>query len=91
MLHVTNYRFKPHMAKEEMKTLLETFAAFGNAPGTTAHYVWADGTGGTVIADTDDLAGTYRNLLNYVQWIEFDQKPSLTVEEAVAQAMDYAG
>lgn len=91
MLHVTNYTFKPNMPAEEMKELLETFASVGNAPGTVAHYVWADGRGGTVIADTDDLAATYRNLLNYVRWMEFDVRASLSVEDAVGQAMDYVG
>lgn len=91
MLHVTNYTFKPHMTKEEIKELLEVFAAIGNAPGTTAHYVWTDGRGGTVIADTDDLTATYRNLLNYTEWMDFDQKVALPVEEAVAQVMDFVG
>jgi len=91
MLHVTNYTFKPNMDKGDMKELLDAFAAVGNAPGTIAHYVWADGRGGTVIADTDDIAATYRNLLNYSEWMEFDQRAALTVEQAVAQAMDYAG
>lgn len=91
MHHVTSYRFKPHMTRQEMKQLLEVFAAVGNAPGTTAHYVWTDGRGGTVIGETDDLAGTYRNLLNYVEWIEFDQKVVLPVEQAVEQVLDHIG
>ena len=91
MLYVTNYTFKPGMDKEDMKGVLDTFAAVGNAPGTIAHYVWTDGRGGTVIVDTDDVAATYRNLLNYTEWMEFDQRGASTVEQAVAQAMDYAG
>jgi hypothetical protein len=91
MLHVTSYTFKPGMDKGDVKDVLETFAAVGNAPGTIAHYVWADGRGGTVIADTDDLAATYRNVLNYTEWMEFDQRAALTVEEAVTQAADFAG
>jgi hypothetical protein len=91
MLHVTNYRFKEHMTKAEMKALLEAFSAIGNAPGTTAHYVWTDGRGGTIVGETGDLTATYRNLLNYTEWIEFDQRVALPVEEAVAQVMDYVG
>ena len=53
--------------------------------------MWADGRGGTVIAETDDIAATYRNLLNYTEWMEFEHHPALSVEQAVAQAMDYAG
>lgn len=91
MLLVTNYRFKPYITKDEVKRLLEVFAEVGNAPGTTAHYVWADGTGGTVIGETDDVVGSYRNILSYGPWIEFDQKVVLRVEDAAAQALDYAG
>lgn len=91
MLHVVNYTFKPHMSKDEVKALLEAFAAIGNGPGTIAHYVWTDGRGGTVISDTDDLTGTYRNLLNYTEWMEFDHRVALPVEEAVPQVMDYIG
>lgn len=91
MYHVTNYRFTARMTKDETKKLIDTFSAIGNAPGTTAHYVWTDGRGGTVIGDTDDLAAVYRNLLNYTEWIEFEQHGVLPVDTAVEQVIDYLG
>jgi hypothetical protein len=83
MLFMTTYKIKPYLSNEETKTLLEVFAREGAAPGTTAHYVAADGSHGVVIAETDDIAEAYRNIQNYTQWVEYDTKVMLTVEEAV--------
>jgi hypothetical protein len=64
------------------------FAEAGPGPGTQAHYVAADGSHGVVIAETDDLLGAYRNIQNYTQWVEYDTKVMLKVEDAVPQIMD---
>ena len=83
MLFVTTYKIKPYISNEETKKLLEAFARAGAGPGTTAHYVAADGSHGVVISDTDDIAGVYANLAHYTQWVEYDSKVMLPVEEAV--------
>ena len=83
MILMTTYRIKPYLADEETKKLLEVFAKEGPGPGTTAHYVAADGSHGVVISDTDDVAGGYRNIQNYTEWVEYDTKVMLTVEQAV--------
>ena len=88
MLFVTTYRIKPFLSKEETKTLLGVFAEVGAGPGTTAHYVAADGSHGVVISDTDDVAGLYRNLQNYTSWVQYDSKVMLSVEEAVPIIME---
>jgi len=85
---LTTYRVKPFLSNEETRELLEVFAREGAGPGTTAHYVAADGSHGVVIADTDDVAGGYRNILNYTQWVEYDTKVMLTVEDAVPLIME---
>jgi len=91
MLFVTTYKIKPYISNEETKKLLEVFAKEGAGPGTTAHYVAADGSHGVVIADTDDLAGAYRNLQNYTQWVEYDTRVMLPVEEAVPLIVEALG
>ena len=88
MLFVTTYKIKPYISNEETMKLLEVFAKEGAGPGTTAHYVAADGSHGVVIADTDDVAGAYRNLQNYTQWVEYQTRVMLTVEEAVPLLME---
>jgi hypothetical protein len=91
MLFVTTYKIKPYLSNEETKQLLEVFAKEGPGPGTTAHYVAADGSHGVVISDTDDVAGVYANLQNYTQWVEYDSKVMLRVEEAVPLIMQALG
>lgn len=44
-----------------------------------------------VISDSDDVAGAYRNLQNYTEWVEYDSKVRLTVEEAVPLIMEVLG
>jgi hypothetical protein len=91
MLFLTTYKIKPYISNEETKKLLEVFAEAGPGPGTTAHYVAADGSHGVVVAETDDLAGAYRNLQNYTQWVEYETRVMLPVEEAVPLIVDSLG
>jgi len=91
MIFITTYKLKPHLTKQETKELMAVFATVGNAPGTQAHYVSADGGGGIAIAESDDPAEGYANLLNYQQWIEFETKVVLKVEDAVPLIGAYLG
>ncbi|MGB3051762.1 MAG: DUF3303 family protein [Polyangiales bacterium] len=91
MIFITTYKIKPHITKEETKQLMGVFATVGTTPGTQAHYVSADGGGGIVIAESDDPAEAYANLLNYQQWMEFDSKVMLKVEDAVPLIGAYLG
>jgi hypothetical protein len=79
---------KPFLSKEETRKLMDVFAKEGTGPGATAHYIAADGSHGVVISDTDDVAAGYRNILNYTQWVEYDTKTMLTIEEAVPLIAD---
>jgi hypothetical protein len=91
MIFITTYKIKPFLSKDETKKLLEVFAKEGAAPGTTAHYVAADGSHGVVIAESDDIEAAYRNIQNYTQWVEYDTSVMLTVEKAVPLLMDALG
>jgi hypothetical protein len=91
MIFITTYKLKPHITKEETKQLMAVFATIGNAPGTQAHYVNADGGGGIAIAESDDPAEGYANLLNYQQWIDFESKVMLKVEDAIPLIGAYLG
>jgi hypothetical protein len=88
MIFVTTYKIKPFLSNDETRELLGVFAKEGVAPGTTAHYVAADGSHGVVIAESDDLAAAYRNIQNYTQWVEYDTKVMLKVDQAVPLIMD---
>ena len=88
MLLMTTYKIKPYLSNEEQKKLLEVFAKVGAGPGTTAHYVAADASHGVVISDTDDVLGAYANLQNYTQWVEYETKVMITIEQAVPLIME---
>ena len=88
MIFITTYKIKPFLSNDETRKLLSVFAKVGEGPGTTAHYVAADGSHGVVVAETDDVAGAYANLQNYTQWVEYDTKVVLKVEQAVPHIMD---
>jgi hypothetical protein len=88
MIFVTTYKIKPFLSNDETRELLGVFAKEGAAPGTTARYVAADGSHGVVIAESDDLAAAYRNIQNYTQWVEYDTKVMLKVDQAVPLIMD---
>lgn len=91
MLFITDYSFNAGMSKEQTAELMTMFAAAGSAPGTIAHYVNTDGSGGTVISDSDDPVAAYRNAINYGPWMTLSTRPVLTVEDAVPQIADYLG
>jgi len=44
-----------------------------------------------VIAESDDPAEGYANLLNYNQWMEFETKVMLKVEDAIPLIGAYLG
>jgi len=91
MIFVTTYKVKPYLSRSETKELLDVFAREGEGPGTTAHYIAADGSHGVVISEADDLEPAYRNIQHYTQWVEYDTKPMLTVQQALPHIMAALG
>lgn len=91
MILVTTYKLKPFLSKKEIQELMDVFASEGPGPGAIAHYVAADGGEGVVISDTDDVEGTYRNILNYTRWVEYDSRVMLTIDQALPQIADFLG
>jgi hypothetical protein len=88
LIFITTYRIK-QLSKDETRTLMGVFAEKGVPSTVQAHYVAADGSQGVVIAESDDLQEAYRNLLNYSEWIEYDTKPYLTLEQALPHIADF--
>jgi hypothetical protein len=88
MILITTYKLKPFLSKDEYSELMSVFAEKAGPPGQTAHYVAADNSQGVVISETDDVEGGYRTILNYTQWLEFETKVFLTVEQAVPLIME---
>jgi hypothetical protein len=89
LIFITTYRVKENLSKDEQRELLAAFGEHGTLPTTTAHYVSTDGTAGFVIDEADDLEAGFRNVLNYRQWLTFETRPYLTIEQALPHLMDY--
>ena len=88
MLFLTSYRAKPFMSKADQKRLLDLFGQAGAAPGTVAHYVAADNSGGWTLVEADSLAEGYAAILKYEEFLEFDLTPVLTIDEAVPHLLE---
>jgi hypothetical protein len=88
---MTTYQLKPFISHDEFRKLMALFAEHGEIEGTFAHYVAADGSRGVVIAETDDVAKAYRNILNYGEYLDFDTKVMLTIDDALPQIFDALG
>jgi hypothetical protein len=88
MLFITTYKMKPYITQDEVRELMAAFAEHGDDPGMVANYIAADVSGGVTISERDDAADAFRNMLNYVWWMEFDTKPMLTIEDAVPHILD---
>ena len=88
MLFMTTYRVKPYLPRSETKKLLDLFGKAGEAPGTIAHYVAADNSCGWAVTDQEDATSGYAAILQYSEYIEFDTKPVLTIEDALPQFLE---
>ncbi|MBT94482.1 MAG: hypothetical protein CL431_00740 [Acidimicrobiaceae bacterium] len=83
MLTLTTYKFKGFPSKEETAELMGLFAEHGAAEGTISHYVFADRSGGIVIAENDSAMPGYETSLTYSEHLSMETKVMLTIEEAV--------
>jgi hypothetical protein len=83
MLMATKYTFKGDQSPDSVKALLAVFAARGPGDGQIAHYVFADGSGGLTITDSDDPQAGYADALAYQQWMDFKSTPILTIDDAM--------
>ena len=87
MIFITTYKVRPFLSKDGRREMMNVFAKEGVPVGTTAHYVAADGSHGVVIHEWDNAEAGYQNIQNYTDWIEYDTKVMLTIEQAVPHYM----
>jgi hypothetical protein len=89
MLFISEYRFRANMDKADTGRLMTLFAERGPEPGTIAHYVKTDGSGGIVILEQDSAAKAYEGVLAYSEFLDFTVTPALTIEDAVPPITSY--
>ncbi len=88
MLYLTTYSVKGFLDKEEQRALMDLFGAKGTGPGTIAHYVYADNSGGLTISEWDNLTDAYATVIAYQEFIEFEITPILTIDEALPHMLE---
>jgi hypothetical protein len=88
MLFMTTYRVKPFLPRSETKKLLDLFGKVGAAPGTIAHYIAADNSVGWTIIDQEDATSGYVATLQYSEYIEFETKPIVTIDDALPHLLE---
>jgi Domain of unknown function (DUF3303) len=91
VLFQTNYKIVGDRSIESAKALIARFGERGKSPGEIAHYVHANGDGGTVISDNADISELHDVVLAYSEWLEFEIMPVLTIDEAVPALLKYFG
>jgi len=85
MHFVVNYTLTGERTKENTADLMAVFAERGNNDSTIAHWVYADGGGGFLIADGTELELLYQDALAYSTWMELSATPIISIEDAVPQ------
>jgi len=91
MLFQTNYTLTGDRSVQQAKDLMKLFGERGKNPGEFAHYVHADGSGGTVISDNKDIAELHDVSLAYSPWMEFEIIPIRMIDESVGDILKYYG
>jgi hypothetical protein len=76
--------------KADTAALMKEFGDRGEVPGTIAHYAYPGG-GGVVIVEQDDPTALYESVMAYGEWLEFDVKPALSIDDAVPSILAYLG
>ena len=61
------------------------------ALGQVAHYVFADGSGGFLIADESALERLYEDALSYSPYLALETRPVLSIDDAVPQITGWLG
>jgi len=88
MMFMTRYKTKPHMSKAELGEMMELFGSVGEAPGTIAHYVDADGSGGWIIAESDDAASGYATTIRYQPYLRIETSVIISIDQAVTGILE---
>ena len=91
VLFQTNYKIVGDRSTERARELMVRFGERGKGPGEIAHYVHANGRGGTVISENTDISELHDAVLAYWPWLEFEIIPILAVDDAVPTLLRYFG
>jgi Domain of unknown function (DUF3303) len=91
MFWIINYDTRESVTdKDQLGELMKVYGDRGEMAGTVAHYAFPGG-GGVVIVENDDPLAVYETALAYSEWLDFDIKAAVKVEDAVPKIVGYLG
>ena len=91
MFWIIQYDTRESMtSKDQLGELMKTYGDRGEMEGTVAHYTFPGG-GGVVIVENDDPTAVYETALAYTEWLDFDIRAAMKVDDAVPKIMEYLG
>ena len=88
MLFLTTYRVKPYLPRSEVEKLLDLFGKAGAAPGNHRPLCCGRQFGRMGCRRNEDAVTGYEASLLYSEYIEFDTKPVLTIEDALPSLLE---
>ncbi len=91
---LVQYTYRQHLDESGLRELTKRFGDLGEPPGTVAHYVKLDGTGGFTVVESrsdDDRAKAYETMISYGPWVEFEMTPVTTMDEALPSILKVYG
>ncbi len=89
MHYVSEYTFVGDRSKERSRQMMEVFGQRGDVPGAISHWVKADGTGGFILVESDDIEALYEQALHFSEYLEVETMPVLPLEKALPKIDAY--
>jgi hypothetical protein len=85
MLFLTTYRVRPEVRRDPagMSKVLAEYGDRGDAPGTIAHYVAADGSAGYTVREVASLADVYDAVIEWEPFLEISSVPIIPIGDAI--------
>jgi hypothetical protein len=91
MISASIYRWSDSArTKDGIKEVLRRYADLGEDAGVIGHYVFADGSGGIVIAESPDSEHSYRVGIALGEFVDVEEHTVLRLEDALPIVMKYA-
>ncbi len=94
MYFFVKYSYHKDLDETSLRELTKRFGETGVAPGTIAHYVNLDGSGGFTITEAQsdgDRAKAFETTITYGPWMDFEIVPVTTMDDALPSILKLYG
>ena len=91
---LVRYNYHKDLDEARLRQLTKKFGEVGVAPGTIAHYVNLDGSGGFTVTEShsdEDRTKAFETTITYAPWMDFEVVPVTTIDEALPSILKLYG